>query len=1171
MFQSKKTLGLVLNSCNGPQNSDLWRGVMQAADELSIRTMTFSRGQYNSGQYHDEAVYHLPQTKRLDGLILSCTLSIFNDNPENEPIIRHRFLNSLSHVPVVSYGAIDAEVPGILVDNQQGTRELVQHLVIHHGYRRIAFVAGPGNYHDKQVRRRAYRAVLAENGLTLDPALVITPEEWRDEYSALDRLFNDRIQPPDAIVASNDQTAIALINALQTRGLQVPSDVAVVGFDDIEHSSIITPPLTTVSLRAFARGRQAVNVLAQMIKGKQFTENIFLPTQLVIRELCGCLTPAIVNAAARLSSDGPVQPLDRWESLALEIESAMSSTGLPESLVRRLVDGIARELDGETVFLAALEDVMRAVIGSRINPLVLHDAVSIIRAALLPCLDQPEQRQRLENLWQQARVMIGERAQRDVAYRNWLMQERDVRLARFGQMLNAQPHPSQMMRLLVQELEYLNIPRCLVVLYTDTQQPDTTARVLLDYENGKAQIDIDCLFRVQDLWPDCRQLSSHVTVEPLLFQDEGFGFVLFEMGPRDGQLYDELARLLSSAIKVTMLVESNQKLYEEAVEVNKDKSRFLSMVSHEIRTPLTLLIGLSEMLLHENSDERSPLPQDYLADLTRIHMSAQQLDGLMRDVMDLARSQVGQLKIAKKPLDLGDVLQAASVVGEVMCRDKGLEWRYDPHGPLPRVLGDQTRLQQVVFNLVGNAIKYTAEGYVRLHVEHGENKVKVLVTDTGLGVPAQEQQTIFNEFQQSSATRGYGGLGLGLAICRHLIDLHGGTIGIRDSAENEGTTFYFTLPTLTELDHDPALETLQNTVLLLTEAPSRVTKLADYLAAQGFSVETVQTSQLDFHTMPDWMSNVFAFPPDAIILDVQRDKAWGWELIASLKQDKNTRSLPVLLCSMDQDGNTVLDLATLTKPLGLDALSHVLERFGLHDAQHKILIVDDDRYIRDMHTAMILRQLPEARILHAANGRQGLEIMQREAVDLVLLDLMMPELDGFAVLETMQSQRELRQVPVIVITAQSLTEEDVARLNQGVASVLSKGVFSTDEILWHITQTLDRLRHVNADTQQLARSATAFIHQHFDQPLQRSDIANHVGVSDGHLTRCFRQELGVTPITYLNRYRVEQAKQLLSGNSSSISEIAAAVGFADSGYFARVFRREAGVSPSEFQDMHEIS
>ncbi len=224
-------------------------------------------------------------------------------------------------------------------------------------------------------------------------------------------------------------------------------------------------------------------------------------------------------------------------------------------------------------------------------------------------------------------------------------------------------------------------------------------------------------------------------------------------------------------------------------------------------------------------------------------------------------------------------------------------------------------------------------------------------------------------------------------------------------------------------------------------------------------------------------------------------------------------------------------------------------------------MVDDDPNTLDLHTRIIQSQAPGRRVLRARSGKEALDILAQERVDLVLLDLMMPELDGFGVLEAMRARPETRDIPVIVITGQVLTEADMERLNRGVATVMSKGLFSLDETLAHLEAALARRRRLSREAQALVRKAMAYMHSHYTTSISRQDVAQYVGMSEDYLTHCFRQELGMSPIAYLNRYRVLQAQRLLRETDKDITTIALEVGFASSSYFSRIFKRHAGVSP----------
>jgi YesN/AraC family two-component response regulator len=267
----------------------------------------------------------------------------------------------------------------------------------------------------------------------------------------------------------------------------------------------------------------------------------------------------------------------------------------------------------------------------------------------------------------------------------------------------------------------------------------------------------------------------------------------------------------------------------------------------------------------------------------------------------------------------------------------------------------------------------------------------------------------------------------------------------------------------------------------------------------------------------------------------------------------------------------------LTKPIGTSELAKAIQRLGwvessgasdeMSTSSQTILIVDDDPGVLDMNAQIVRAQFPQHQVLLASGGKEALHLLQTSCPDLVLLDLMMPEMDGFGVLEAMQKMETACQIPVIVISAKTLTEEEMVRLNRSVAVVLRKGMFTSAETLTHIKDTLMHRQRLSSEAQRITRKAMAYIHEHYSEPIGREDVARYAGVSEGYLSRCFTQETGLSLIHYVARYRIQQAKQFLGSGNMSITEIAMEVGFSDSNYFSRAFRKEVGISPLAYRRM----
>jgi YesN/AraC family two-component response regulator len=290
-------------------------------------------------------------------------------------------------------------------------------------------------------------------------------------------------------------------------------------------------------------------------------------------------------------------------------------------------------------------------------------------------------------------------------------------------------------------------------------------------------------------------------------------------------------------------------------------------------------------------------------------------------------------------------------------------------------------------------------------------------------------------------------------------------------------------------------------------------------------------------------------------------------LMQLMKQNPETRDVPVVFYSLspEMSHGAMLEMDYLAKPVASTELFQALERLGLKSENSRaILVVDDDPNVLDMHVRMLESRV-NCRILKARGGKQALEIIGQESPALVLLDLMMPEIDGFEVLRVMRAQEGTRNIPVIVLSAQILTSHDMLRLQEGVAAVLGKGLFGVEEVLAQVEAALNHSKRLGSRASRVVRQAMAYIHEHYDEPISRADLARHVAITERYLTHCFHQEMGITPMTYLNRYRVKRAKILLEQGKLSMTEVAMAVGFSDSSYFNRVFRQEVGLAPGAYQ------
>lgn len=1112
-----------------------------------------------------------------DGLI------VFNPLlSESRSIYIHELIEAEHPVIFATAGEVG---PTIAFDNIGGIRQALLHLVAH-GHRHIAFIAGnegdPSG--DSGIRLRAFESLSREYNLPLDSRLIAYGNHGINGGQQAMRQILESGAKFTAVLASNDESAIGAMGVLKEAGLRIPQDIAIIGFDDTLEAMTQAPPLTTLHGSPFRMGYQALESLLNYIEGKADTiEDVRVPMQLVIRQSCGCQPSTVPDFVFDTSGDAARKDMD---AVTAQLAQAMAETVLGgaqrlsleevRSRCRLLVDAFVGSMDrnNSTDFRLVLEDTLSRIEQMDDDAHIWYTALSTLENGLgliREILKLPPANQQPEKTIKEARGIIIQSMQRQyrrsIIHQKWISDQTGQLNARLFAALDE----AQVYKILASHLPNVGIQNVGVAFFeaeNDDLVAQTSFRKVPEQEGVDLQND-GTRFSSRQFPPEgLYEEPYRLALLPLAGQKEMSGFIAFDAA--NLEICGNIVWQLVTFLKVVRLYRDATDGRRLAEEANHLKTRFLSTVSHELRTPLNLIVGLSGMLLQDDSASEAP----YARDLKRIHASAQHLDGLIQDVLDLARDEVGQLKLVCEPLEMEFVLKVVSTVGEQLVRDKGLEWQAFIPQELPKVWGDRTRLRQIMLNLISNAVKFTARGKVTFRVGINEDVITISVSDTGLGVALEDQGVIFDEFRQTERTksRGYGGLGLGLAICKRLVEMHGGHIGVRSSGEEgSGSTFYFTLPIMEgeKVADKPEVTQLNQSVLLLAERSGGGEQLGKYLSRQGFDVET---AWIDANT--DRLAHWLKSPPGAVVLEQGMAAKQGWEILQLLKDNPATQDVPVLFYSIDgeQNSGSMLELNYLTKPMNKSELIRVLDRQGLKDVNGErraktVLVVDDEPGTLEMHARIVSMWSEDCRILKARNGREALELIRENHPDLVLLDLMMPEVDGFGVLEAMRGDEDIRDIPVLVLTGQALTLEEMAKLNRGVTNVLAKGLFSMEETLYHVESALARSKTLGSETQRIVRKAIAYLYEHYMESISLDDAARYVGMSKEYLARCFHQEMGVTLVTYLNRYRVKQAKAFLDEGERSLTEVALEIGFSSNTYFSRVFKQEVGMSPSEYKQI----
>jgi adenylate cyclase len=570
-----------------------------------------------------------------------------------------------------------------------------------------------------------------------------------------------------------------------------------------------------------------------------------------------------------------------------------------------------------------------------------------------------------------------------------------------------------------------------------------------------------------DVWV-AERLDRHRNPEGAFEQQRSRGIWLkiSERRTADGGIvgvFTDITELKDRELQLGQLVDRLADARDAAMEATVAKSRFLANMSHELRTPLNAIIGITEMVMEDAEDSGDRGARE---PLERIARAGKHLLQLINDVLDLSKIEAGKLEVNYEPVAL------ASLVGEVVGEAETLAAKNDNRlgvecpPDIGTVRSDPTRLRQIMLNLLSNACKFTEHGRVSLSVDRsradGEDWISIRVVDTGIGMTSEQLGKLFQEFSQadSSTTRKYGGTGLGLAISDRLCRMMGGSIDVK-SEPGVGTTFSVRLPAdqpgvpdavAIEMGPAPAGHAPERTnrILVIDDDATVRNLMRRYLSREGFEVVTAGGGLEGLEFARD-------LHPSVITLDVFMPDMDGWSVLQAIKQDAELSHIPVIMMTISdekQKGFTLGASGYLTKPVDRAQLAQLLDRFKTMAGTPRVLIVEDDLNAREMMRRLLVGEGWGVSV--AANGREALDRLTTESTNLILLDLMMPEMDGFEFLAEFRKNPQFASTPVIVVTAADLSLADRRRLNGGVEHILQKAASGQEDFLQQIRGLVGR-------------------------------------------------------------------------------------------------------------------
>jgi signal transduction histidine kinase/DNA-binding response OmpR family regulator len=501
-------------------------------------------------------------------------------------------------------------------------------------------------------------------------------------------------------------------------------------------------------------------------------------------------------------------------------------------------------------------------------------------------------------------------------------------------------------------------------------------------------------------------------------------------------------RLLATELeaKVEERTKELRRAQDAAEEANRTKSKFLANMSHELRTPLNAILGFSELLVDDDTGRIDTATRKRF--LGQIHHSGQHLLQLINDILDLSKVEAGQMELHRETVNVAEVSRAAIDTVEQIARTRVVTVELHSDADL-EVVADAGKLKQMLLNLLSNAVKFTgAGGRVSVSARRTDSLVEIEVSDNGIGIAPADLARLFNEFQQLEQRKGgpHEGTGLGLALTRRLAQLHGGDVTV-ESEEGKGSTFTIRLPAQSV---GPATAG-KPLVLVVEDNPAAAEILGRHLESGGFAMKVA-------HNGSEALRMARELKPAAITLDILLPEIDGWGVLTRLKEDEATRNIPVVVVSVVDKpalGRALGAIDYFVKPVDGKALLSRLERYTftakVKTQAVRVLVVDDE----PMNLDLLEAQLAPAgfQVLKARGGQDGIDLARSQAPNLILLDLMMPEVTGFDVVEALRAEDATRSIPIMVLTAKVLTEDDKKALNGHVSGIFQRGSVAGPELV----------------------------------------------------------------------------------------------------------------------------
>ena len=503
---------------------------------------------------------------------------------------------------------------------------------------------------------------------------------------------------------------------------------------------------------------------------------------------------------------------------------------------------------------------------------------------------------------------------------------------------------------------------------------------------------------------------------------------------------------------LSLYSEINEKS-EALKHANEIQRRFMSSMSHEFRSPLNTIISLTRILQERIDGDLTPEQEKQVL---YIKKAAEDLTGLINDILDLGKLEAQKITVKPGPIQIEALFSTLRGMLKPLLVSPEVELIFEEPQKAPLIYSDEGKISQILRNLVSNAIKFTEKGEIRVCALVQDDLIQFIVSDTGIGIPEDMLEAVFQPYIQvdTALQQKHRGTGLGLSISKDLAEALGGTLSCA-SKEGQGSVFTLTLPLtykpeeVSDTSPPIKLDTIKEPILIVEDDESTVLlyqKFLNHTGYQALSVRTITQAKAILEQVI----------PRAIVLDILLQNENGWDFVSYLKSDERLQQIPIIIISVTHDSEQGVALGVsdfLVKPVEKKGLYAILHRLSTDKPKQKALIIDDDESAR----YIILQLLQETKFtgLEAENGTKGIELAEQEQPDLIFLDLVMPEMDGFTVLEALKSSEKTKHIPVVISTSKVLEQEELQTLKTKAALILTKNSTSTEDSLQRLRSILE--------------------------------------------------------------------------------------------------------------------